>query len=235
MLVLGVDTETTGLSLGSSRIVEMTAVLYDTETKIPVKIDSALIFHIDYIPIDPAAEKIHGLSRSFLQAHSEQPIIVFRRLISLAERADAFCAHNGNNFDKPMIGADMLRQFLYLPEKIWIDTSTDIEYPAHMKSRSLRYLAADHGIYFPKERRHRSIHDVFTMLEILSHYDVNEVLERAKSPVVELRAVINYEQRDLAKQRRFHWDAVSKRWFKLVKEFDIEKEIKECGFPVERA
>lgn len=232
MLILGVDLETTGLGISLCRVVEIASVLYDTEKDIPIKIDSACIFDLDYLPIEQEAAKLHGLDRPFLRQCAEAPVTVFCRFIELARRADAICAHNGNGFDRPILQMEFKRHGLNFPENLWIDTSSDIEYPIHMKSRSLRYLAADHGIYFPKEHRHRAIHDVFVMLQILSGYDINEVLKYAKSPLVKVVAEVSYANRHDAKKRRYHWNESTQTWFKMIREFDMEKEIEEAPFKV---
>ena len=50
-----------------------------------------------------------------------------------------------------------------------------------IKTRSLPYLAADHGFLNPFP--HRALFDVMTMIQIAGMYDINEILKYADSPI----------------------------------------------------
>jgi hypothetical protein len=42
---------------------------------------------------------------------------------------------------------------------------------------------------------------------------------------------VKYDQRELAKERKYSWDGEKKIWVKQIKELDLAKE-KEASFPV---
>ena len=96
----------------------------------------------------------------------------------------------------------------------------DVEYPSNCSARNLLYLAAYQGFINPFA--HRAVFDALTMLRILSCYGIRRVVEVAKSPQVTIKANVSYEERQLAKDARFHWDADSKSWLLDIKEILLE-------------
>ncbi|MCB0348730.1 MAG: hypothetical protein KDD37_07835, partial [Bdellovibrionales bacterium] len=137
-----------------------------------------------------------------------------------AKHASYVVAHNGNEFDKKF----MEETWNLAPETRfdldWIDTLTDLSYPASITSRKLNHLAADHGFLNPFA--HRAIFDVLTMLEILSKYEIKDVVAMAASPTCRIYAKVTFEQKDLAKKEGFRWDAQAKVWFKDIKEVHLQ-------------
>jgi DNA polymerase III subunit epsilon len=110
-----------------------------------------------------------------------------------------------------------------------IDTLTDIPFASEPDSRKLKYLAGDHGFLNPFA--HRAVFDVLTMLKVLSHYPIDKVLEYAKAPMITIRAVVDFNNKDKAKARRFSWEKIGdktypKMWVKRIKEFQLEEEKK---------
>jgi hypothetical protein len=59
---------------------------------------------------------------------------------------------------------------------------------------------ADHGFVYPA---HRAVNDVLAMLQILDRYSIAEIIERANTPNVEVRAVVSFDDRLLAKERGY--------------------------------
>jgi DNA polymerase-3 subunit epsilon len=140
-------------------------------------------------------------------------------------------AHNGLAFDRQVLKAWAEKYGLdWQPDKLWIDTKTDIEIPSRNSTR-LVYLAADHGFLNPFP--HRAMFDVMTMMTILSRYDLDKVIEVAKSPTLTLRAMVSYDDRELAKARGYHWQSETKQWTMNVKECNLEKERAASKFQIE--
>src|SRR5690606_9794451 len=104
-------------------------------------------------------------------------------------------------------------EYSYDSAKPWIDTKCDI--PQKGKSSSLVYMAADHGFVNPFP--HRALHDVFTMLKLAGHYDLDEALQLARSPYITLVAEVSFDDRDKAKSAGFHWDPKRKLWTQRVR------------------
>ena len=60
-------------------------------------------------------------------------------------------------------------------------------------------------------------------MQILSKYDINEIIKRAETGFVKLLAKVSYDERDKAKAKGFNWDSENKIWFKIVRAYDAEK------------
>jgi len=110
----------------------------------------------------------------------------------------------------------------------WIDTAVDVPYPEKMKTRNLLHLAAEHG--FLPASSHRAVFDVFTMLQILSRYELIPVIARAKEPMMYLEACVSFNDRDLAKDRGYRWFPPKKIWWKAFKQSDAMAERAQCPF-----
>ena len=232
MLVLGFDTETTGLDTTTDRVVEVGAVLWDTEKKFHVHTLSKLIWEESFPDPSPDSIKAHGLTKDFLQAHGLRSSTVFGELEFLMGKAEYIVAHNGHHFDFPLLKAEMGRA----KGAAWdfglgkIDTMLDIPYPEDIKQRALKYLATDHGFINPFP--HRAEPDEFTMLRVMSNYDISEVIRLSKFANVKLYARVEYKDRQLVKDRKYMWDGTEKVWWKGMKECFVEKEVSEAPFEI---
>jgi DNA polymerase-3 subunit epsilon len=240
MRLLAIDLETTGLDFEKDHIIEIAYVLKDTSFERPLQMETLLIWESYYPPLSKEITKITGITQAML----EQFGMSLERALSIVSGAlrkevEFIVAHNGEGFDKPFLlkklkDRDLMRFKLFydLP---WIDTAADVEYPCD--TRRLGYLAAEHGFLNPFP--HHALFDVVTMLKVLEKYDLEKVIERSKSPWATLRALVDYDNRDLAKRRRFNWQVCGDKmypscWVKRVKECDIEKEVGEAKFEIVR-
>lgn len=235
MLIAGFDTETTGLDVVNDQIIQVAVVLWDTESKnkkAKVKYD-ALINSILIPKLDPKVIEIHGITNEDLEKYGRPPVEVLQRCNILFSAADAVIAHNGNLFDRPLFQNCSTRHKIDPVKKLWIDTSCDIEFPAHIQGRKLVHLAAEHGFVNPFP--HDATSDVLTMLKIADQYDWKKIMEFAKAPTLTVRADATYQQKDLAKKQGYRWDGDSRSWIKSIKDFqlnDANKAALEAGFKV---
>lgn len=241
MRLLGFDTETTGLDTGKDRIIEVGAALWDTDLKKPLITLNYFLYEKDFPPIDPGASRVNGITQEMMTEFGAPPSFVFEELERLCRKHDVnyIVAHNGENFDKPIMIAELNRNpecsFPLLRSLPWIDTRTDIPYEVEPSSRRLNHLAADLGFINPFA--HRALFDVLTMLRVLSNYDINAVIEYQKIPFVTMQALVSYEDRQLAKDNRYSWEQLGdkkypKCWVKRIKKNLIELEIKNCKFQI---
>jgi hypothetical protein len=76
------------------------------------------------------------------------------------------------------------------------------------------------------------VNDVLATLKLLAMYDIDTVIQRSQIPNVEVRAVVEYSQRLLAKERGYYWKAELKRWQKPMKADEVEREKTDAPFPV---
>ena len=98
---------------------------------------------------------------------------------------------------------------------------TDLPLPEDLKTRKLSHLAADHGFLNPFP--HRALFDALTSLRLLSSYPLEEVIRYAGAPAVTLVAWnLPFERKDEAKNAGFQWDPAARRWFKTVKDFQVD-------------
>jgi DNA polymerase-3 subunit epsilon len=244
--ILGIDVETTGLDTGKDRVIEIGAVVYDTEHKLPLELFSSFV-----IPGDPAEFKLPpeiteltGIQQDWVVAYGksfEQAATYLEKLLIQRHDVDYVMAHNGENFDRPIILAELARANLMdhsLTRLPWIDSRTDLPHKREPESRRLKHLALDHGFINPFE--HRAVFDVLTMLRVAGHYDWDEIVELSNVPWVTVRALVNYDDREKAKRLRYSWEKIGTRtypklWVKKIRANQLEREqelAKKEGFEI---
>lgn len=228
MIWLGLDFESTGLNVKEDRITEIGAVLWDVLAGKPITVLNYLI-KIDQ-PLTPEIQALTGLTDEILREHGVPFRTAYIELARLIQKAEFLVAHNGTNFDKPLFHAECVRNEVGLWERPWIDSSTDVPYPPHITTRKLVHLAAEHAFVNPFP--HRAVTDVLTMLKITDQYNYQEILKYQRSPSILIKAVVDYENRAKASSRGYRWDPNNKQWVKTIKNFQLEQEIKDCGFKV---
>jgi len=234
MYWLGVDFETTGLEPRKDRITEVGAVLWDMKNKKPVRILNELVYDFDS-GVPKISEKVVGLTgitEDLLKRFGANTAAVLDELNDLAAAADFFVAHNAP-FDRGFYEEECVKCSISEVVMPWIDTVTDVPYKTD-GSLSLSYLAADHGFLNPFS--HRAVFDVLTMFKVISEYDPQEIVRWQESPTVTVRALVSFQNKDLAKDLSYKWFPESKTWRKNIKEFFVEKEKKAAeaaGFDVE--
>lgn len=215
MLLLGLDLETTGLDPEKDLVIEIGAVLWDTEAKQPVRLFSEMVLEKPDLALPKEIEELTGIQTLMLHRFGKAPDdLFFSTLASLFAQADGCVAHNAA-FDRGFLTRFYRRWGRELPEKTWICTVLDVDYPRSVSSKSLVYLSAVHGFVNPFS--HRAVTDVLSMFKVLSHYKIEEVWANASSPKVELVALVSYENRQLAKDLGFRWDGSTKKWKKQMR------------------
>ena len=231
MLLSGLDFETSGLTIGKVGVTEVGIVLWDTDLRAPIKIDGYLVDPGSDAVWEPGVEKINGLTPEICTKYGIQDDKALRQFLFWYKMADVAVAHNGSVFDRLILKHWAEKYGLdWQSDKLWIDTKCDLDVPAHNSTR-LTYMAADHNFLNPFP--HRAMFDVMTMMKVLDSYDLNQVLTVAKSPTLTVRAMVNYETRELAKSRGYHWQADTKIWTMSVKECFLEREREASKFSIE--
>ena len=228
MNVLGIDFETTGLLPDTDRIIEIGAVLWNCETKTPLRILSELTLLPDGLSVSKEITAITGITPQMLENYGISFGNVATSVGHLAKDAEAIVAHNGNRFDKLFWEAAVKRGDAPAIDVLWIDTYTDLELPDGIRSMHLKYLAAEHGFLNPFS--HRAVFDVLTMLTIFSQYPVETTMRLAKEPTINLQALVSYYDRAKASARGYAWKPESKQWIKSLKSSRVDREQTECGF-----
>ena len=232
MLLCGLDLETSGLDFTKDEILEIGLVLWDTDEKKPIRTESFLIKE-NAAKVNTESFSVNHISGIELEGFGGSLQNALITLEAFFIKADYIVAHNGNLFDKPFLFKNLERNNLSILKEAssrhWIDTSLDVPYPDHIKTRSLSYLAVEHGFINPFA--HRALFDVLTMLKILSFYDINEVVEISKQPTIILQAVGEKpwedggKSNDEIRSHGYRWEGGTKRWLKTTKQGRVEDDI----------
>ena len=241
MRLLGIDFESTGLDTATDRITEVGLALWDCESQRPlVTIGMFLYDEKTYPKLPEEVVRITGITDEMLVEFGTDPTTNLKWLDSFCKehRVDYLVGHNIAGFDRPLLFAELDRLGVAAPSLRtlpWLDTLSDIPFPTQPDSMKLKYLAGDHGFLMPFA--HRAVFDVLTCLQVLSKYDIQQVIAHSQIPTVVVRAVVSFAEKDLAKAKRFSWEKLgdktyAKCWVKNIKANVVEQFIKECGFPV---
>lgn len=225
--LLGLDFESTGLDTRKDEVTEVGAVLWDSATKQPTRISGYLV-KTKY-PVSAEITRITGITNEMLEADGVASRPGLEALLRMAKSADYLVAHNGNEFDKPLLESWCGREGFEPPKQFWLDTKIDLPMSAYEKGASMFVMAASHGFLYDA---HRAVSDVLATFKVLARYDVDAVIERAKKPSVMCRAVISYDDRLQAKEAGFHWKPEQKLWVRSVKSDEIDSLKEQCKFPV---
>lgn len=225
-LVLGIDFETTGLSPDKCEITEVGAVLWNWEKKKPVAVYNTLVrIHGD---LSEEIIKLTGIEPDDLKSANAVSLDdAMWNLDSMMRQSDYIMAHNAQ-FDKGFAVEAFMSTELVLPERQWLCSREDIQYPKHCKSRSLTYLAADHGFINPFA--HRALFDVLTMFKVAGSYDLDEIVKVNASPTVVLRSLAPFEDKDKVKSAGFHWKPEVKAWELRTKQCFLQETLARLDF-----
>ena len=229
MKILGLDYETTGLDPERDHIAEVGLVLYDSDSKTPVRITGFLVKVPGGMPAEAAA--VNGITTELLDTYGVEPAAALKATLGMLAMADCVAAHNGNDFDKLFLEAACRRIGTGPKPLLWIDTCTDFPHAAYTrgKSRALKYMACDHGFVYDA---HRAVNDILAMFKILGEYDLTEIVKRAQTPNVRVRAVVSFDDKHLAKERGYYWKPELKLWVKPLKADEVDAEKLAAPFPV---
>ncbi len=248
MRVCAFDIETDGLCFEKSRVTELAWMIKDVGDPKHLELNSIFIHDSAFPPT--LTDEIKGITKITEKhldlAHACTLGLAFESMMRDFDdfNVDAFVGHYAYNFDRPFILAKMKQQYIdenygreisMFQHASLIDTKEDIEFPPSFTSHSLIHLGAHLGFINPFP--HSALFDVAATLKVLESFDVEKAFARSKEPWVVLRAETNYDQRELAKKRRYRWENLGdkvykKQWVKRVKACDVEKEKKEANFTV---
>lgn len=234
MRVIGWDLESTGLDITKDRIIEIGAVLYDTDEKIPLSMVSDLIHPGPDVEFNPEYVSPTGLKGQHIVEFGESFCLVMNQIEQIVNRhkPDAMVGHNIVGYDIPLLKHELERvapfncpSFLALPV---IDTRHDLPFEKEPSSRRLSHLISDHGFLNPFP--HRAVFDVMACLKLLSCYDFVEVLAQSKIPWVTLQAFVSFDDKEKAKGLRYSWQEANgkqypKSWVKAVRANAVEREV----------
>ncbi|EMJ91185.1 3'-5' exonuclease [Leptospira alstonii] len=231
MNLLGIDFETNGTDPYKSEIIEFGAVLWDSTKIKPLCIESNFISpNSTHFEIEEDVKNLTGIEEKDLYSYGISIEPAARRIFDLLSKATCIVSHFGIDFDRIILERMISIISAKLPKLLWIDTGYDVNYPKKIRTRKLDYLSFEHGLI--PYQSHRALFDVFTMLNILSKYDINDVVKTARTPLLKVKAKVDYESKELALKNGFHWNKERKLWEKEIREETLKKE--KYPFEIER-
>jgi len=225
MIILGVDVETTGLEK-DDQIVEMGAVLYDTESKVVLSSFGKIYKTTKW---GAEAAECHKIDRnlSLMMPDIDENGIDPWDAVS-ADLAKYIVAHNAT-CDYQFI----TNRWPSFKQKPWLCTQRDFIHTNVLKKVSsyrLGHLAVDYGIIVLDW--HRALTDAIICAQIAGYHDLDEAYERKMTPKFHLFANGGRikEQKELLWQApsvvdgiggKYMWDPSIKSWHKcgLISEY----------------
>ena len=222
MILAFFDFETTDKDPSTARITDAAVALVDSETQKIIQTFASNTWDESYEKIHPTAAAITGLSDEFIEKYGIPPRYALANFGTCMARAEYCVAHNGRAYDLPLLREELKRNSMELAIPANIDTRYDLDFPEHIDTRKLSYLAAEHGIL--ASSAHSALGDVLTMKDLFFKYDINRTIELSKSPEIWVKAGVTFDTRELAKERKYSWFPNDKVWAKQIKELFIEKE-----------
>lgn len=218
--LLIIDTETTGLRPQEGQCIEVGAILFHVPSR-------SVLTQISFLlPCDEnPAQAVNGIAPAItnLDCSWTESLECFH---SLEHNADALVAHSAA-FDRQWFGIDPLPELT----RPWICSKDDIRWPADRRLRpapSLAELALAYEV--PVWAAHRALTDCIYLAQVFQRCDdLEALLQRALEPRSLMKAVISFDERDLAKAAGFRWnEPVPKAWTRRLS----AREIAELPFPV---
>lgn len=218
MIILSYDIETTGLNKINDRIIEIGLALYSTGQN-KILESTGFLVQSDGAPITAEVTEITGITQAAVDRFGYDPVDALDDVIRFMEQADAVIGHNVIRFDRPITANASKRLNRVLPEKLWIDTMTDIP---NVKGEQLITMSAKHGFLNPIQ--HSAEDDAKSVLKLVSFYDINKVVERAQSPTIVVRShqPNTTENNKVVRKLGFIWNGDFKIWWRATKEMDFE-------------
>lgn len=240
MIVACVDTETTGPDPKTAQPLEVAIVIKEIGRSRPLWAQSTFVcptLALRGMEVPAEASAVHGITSELLERYAGPDAdTCFDELDQICDdfKVDYLVAHNAA-YDREVIARDS-EEGAKFAARPWICTLDDCPHDG-VPSRKLGHLAADRGFVNPFP--HTALADCMTTLRILESFDLDIVLKRAQSPTIYVRAIVDYDNRELAKKQRFLWEQVDgkifpKWWVKRIKECDLEALKAAAGFPIMR-
>lgn len=202
--ILILDVETTAIQPQDGHLLEVGMILFSVA-------DRAVLGQLSFL--EPVAENpVEHINKIPAALSSRVPATTFSGLkqaaIDFAQLADAYVAHNAD-FDRSWVGR-------FLPEKPWICSMVDIEWPlVEKKNPSLQALALAHGI--PVWAAHRALTDCIYLAQVFERTpDLESVLLEGLQPRFVFQALVQYEQNQDARDAGFRWDKEKRAWLRRM-------------------
>jgi DNA polymerase III alpha subunit (gram-positive type) len=222
MIILAYDIETTGLDKQKDRIIEVGLALYSTGQKRILE-STGFLVQSDGVLITDEITEINGITQAAVDRFGYEPAEALDVTSIFMEKADAVATHNGGRFDLPITCNTAKRLNRELPERLLIDTMTDI--PGVRGQELITMLAKKGVVNADQHGAEMDARGVITLLRLHERdgISIDSVVERAKSPIAIIQSHQDRNHNQQAKKLKFRWNPEYKIWWKAVKEVDIQE------------
>lgn len=212
-----IDVETTGLDFAKDKITEIGIVQFEYSLEQLQEGDDPELTIVEMygslqdpgFPLAADISRLTGLTDKVLAGKK----IDWALVRSMLESSNIVLAHNAA-FDRAFVlAADTEKMFKGAVLDRWACTMQLIDWEEHgYKTRSLNYLAADHGFVNPFP--HRAVFDCATTFKLMAphfaelHRNKDFFMFRVEATDAPFRL------KDTLKARRYMWDSEARVWFK---------------------
>lgn len=213
---LVVDLETTGIDPDRDEIIEIGIIEFGVEEgRKPAITNMYSALSQPSQSLSEEIKKLTGLDDEILKGQQ----IDWELVRSYFDRSALYIAHN-SSFDRSFL--ERVWPDAPLPGQ-WACSMRHVDWEAHgFRTRSLNYLAADHG--FVNAFAHRALFDCATTFRLIEPY-FDELLRRCTLKEVRIFAFqAPFEAKDLLKARFYRWDPAKRVWYKDVFEDKLDEE-----------
>ena len=227
MKLLIIDTETTNIE--APEICEISASIYHIGK---TKKDTGMLNHVSTLITfegKKEIESINDISSELTQFninYQEKLINVIKLMAKDCKYAIAFNAE----FDAPIVNS-----FLDINLN-WLCAMKDINWGYYKDTFKLTDLALWLGIGI--STIHRAGDDVRLLCECFNRRKealpkiIEDAIILANSPLVEVKALVSFQEKEKAKEAGFFWDINRKIWFKRMRQIHVNEFIKPLDFQV---
>lgn len=211
-----VDLETTGLNAKTDKIIEIGIVLFALSGDGKPAIQTMYSALEDPgVPLSDEIIKLTGITDEMLVGQA----ICWDTVKAMFNKASIAIAHNAP-FDRSFLKAHPVGASL---DCHWACSAQHIDWASQgYKSRSLTYLAADHGFVNPFA--HRALFDCATTFRLVADH-LPELIEKSYQKVFLIQAFeAAFDVKDVLKRRGYRWNAGDRVWQRHVLEGELAAE-----------
>lgn len=220
-----VDTETTGLTFGTDKVIELAMVVFEFDPQ------TGEVFRIletyDGLedpgrPIPPESTAVHGITDAMVAGHRFDDT----RVADLLTEGAIVVAHNAG-FDRPFL-EERLPIFRNVP---WACSFAQVDWAGEqIASAKLEYIAYVSGFFFDAHRAELDCRATLEVLQTPLPVSGERPLRRLFKTLDEkdwrVYAVDSpFESKDMLKERAYRWDAPGKVWHRTLGEAAMREEI----------
>ena len=234
--ILGIDVETTGLDPATAEMTEIAWAIYEVNDMQKPHVARSYLVGIDAEEVPAEIVELTGITTGHCEM-GDEPAEALQKLFDDIQkfRVRFVVAHNGA-FDIGFLTAGFTKVGIPIPALELIDTAKDVPYPKEISTRTLRFLAVEHGFMNPFP--HSALFDVFCMMRVFSCYAWQDVLDYKNEPEIIVKAHCDFHTKEKAKAARFWWEKAGdktfpKTWVKVVKQRELAEQSKTWDFTYE--